>query len=103
MTTYRGSPRVAGAGLGGRIALARIVNIATTIAVGILVAGIVLRVAGANLHNDVVRVVNDAARWLAGPFHNLFAVHGDWHFIVNWGIAAAVYLIAGRLIARVIV
>jgi hypothetical protein len=100
MTTYRGSPGVAGAGMGGRIALARIVNLATTIAVGIVVAGIVLRVASANLHNDVVRVINDAARWLVGPFHDLFAVHGDWHFIVNWGIAAALYLVVGRFIAR---
>jgi hypothetical protein len=102
MTTYRGSPGVARAGLGGRLAVARIVNIATTIAVGIIVAGIVLRVASANLRNDVVGAVDDAARWLVGPFHDLFTVHGDWHFIVNWGIAAAVYLIAGRFIARVI-
>jgi hypothetical protein len=41
----------------------------------------------------------DAGRWLTTPFHGLFSAHGDWHYILNWGLAAVVYLVIGRMIA----
>jgi hypothetical protein len=40
----------------------------------------------------------DGGRWLT-PFHGLFSAHGDWHYILNWGLAAVVYLVIGRMIA----
>ncbi|MEA2143636.1 MAG: hypothetical protein QOI64_2066, partial [Solirubrobacteraceae bacterium] len=47
---------------------ARIVLMATRIAAGIIVAGILLYVLGANDSNSVVQAVMDAGRWLVGPF-----------------------------------
>jgi hypothetical protein len=44
----------------------------------------------------------DAGRWLTTPFHNLFKLHGDWRYIVNWGLAALVYSAVGHFIARML-
>ena len=53
--------------------LARIVRAATTVAVALVVAGIVIHLAGANTSNGIVSAVNDAAKWLVQPFHDVFA------------------------------
>ncbi len=82
-------------------ALARLVRTATTIAVALIVAGILLHVLGANMSNGVVSAVNDAARWLVQPFRSIFHLHSAKGTIaLNWGIAAAVYAIAGGVIAN---
>jgi hypothetical protein len=87
-----------GAGL-----LARVVRLAVSIVVLIIVAGILLVVLKANATNSIVSDVHDAARWLAGPFDGVFSFHSARVAIaVNWGIAAVVYLLAGGLIARLI-
>jgi hypothetical protein len=99
MATYRAPTRFAGTGMGARPALARLVDLGAGIAAGVIVLAVVLRVVGANLHAEIVRWIEDAGRWLTTPFHNLFSVHGDWHYIVNWGLAALVYLVIGRFIA----
>jgi hypothetical protein len=83
--------------------VARVISLIASILAAILVAGILLIVLEANPSNDIVNWVTDAARWLAGPFDNLFNLdNAKTEIAVNWGIAAAVYLIVGRLIARLI-
>ncbi|HET8673467.1 MAG TPA: hypothetical protein VFL87_07520 [Thermoleophilaceae bacterium] len=76
---------------------------ATTIAVALIVAGILLHVLGANLSNGIASAVNDAARWLVQPFKNVFHLHSAKGTIaLNWGIAAVVYAIVGGVIATAI-
>jgi hypothetical protein len=82
---------------------ARIVRMATGVVVALLVAGILIHVLDANTANGIVSAVNDAARWLAQPFHDLFTPDGQKARIAaNWGLAAAVYAIIGGLIARLL-
>jgi len=83
--------------------LARVVQLVVSIVVLIIVAGILLVVLKANPANSIVSEVHDWARWLAGPFDGMFSLHSANDAIaVNWGIAAAVYLVVGVLIARLI-
>jgi len=99
MATYRSPSGYASTGLGPRLRTARLVGLATGVAVGLIVVAIVLRAVGASTHAEIVRRIVDAGRWLTTPFHGLFSVHGDWHYILNWGLAALVYLVIGRMIA----
>jgi hypothetical protein len=90
--------------LEGRVAAARVLQLIARAVAAVLVVGILLIVLGANQQNDLVGALLDAARWLAGPFANLFEL--DSHkteVAVNWGIAAVVYLLIAHLIARVLV
>jgi hypothetical protein len=83
--------------------LARLIRTVATIVVAVIVAAVLLRVLGANPHNVVVRDVHDVGQFLAGPFKGLFSVGGaKATMAVNWGIAAAVYLIVGHLTASLI-
>jgi hypothetical protein len=87
----------------GGFALARAIALAGSIVAGVIVAGIVLVVLDANPRNDIVEAVTDAARWLAGPFRGLFSIESDeWRTVVNWGLAAVVYLALSRVIARLL-
>jgi hypothetical protein len=84
--------------------LAKAVSLATTVAVGLVVAGILIHLLGANPSNGIVSTVNDAAKWLAQPFDNVFRIHNaKTNVAVNWGIAAAVYALVGGLIATTLV
>jgi hypothetical protein len=101
MSTYR--ERRYGYGLPARAALARMVTLVAAVVAAIVVIGILLVVLGANQSNDLVKAVMDAARWLAGPFRDLFSLDSHKATVaVNWGIAAVVYLAVGRLIARLL-
>jgi hypothetical protein len=92
--------RGAGAVMG---TLARVVRLIVGIIVLIIVAGIVLVLLKANPTNTIVSDLLDAARRLAGPFDGLFSFHNARVALaVNWGLAAAVYLIVGGLIARLL-
>jgi hypothetical protein len=83
--------------------LARVVRLAVIIVVVILVAGILLVVLNANPSNGIVSLVRDWARSLAGPFDGICSFHNARVAIaVKWGIAAAVYLLVGGLIPRLI-
>jgi hypothetical protein len=83
--------------------LAMLVNLLVTAVVALIVAGILLVVLEANPTNDVVQWVTDAARWLTGPFDGMFDLDSArWTIALNWGIAAAVYLVVGRFIARLL-
>ena len=87
-----------GAGL-----LARVVQLAVSIVVAIIVAGILLVVLKANPANSIVSEVHDWAHSLAGPFNGMFSFHSaNTALAVNWGIAAVLYLFVGGLIARLI-
>lgn len=84
--------------------LARLVRTATTVAVVLIVAGILIHVLGANTSNGIVSAVNDAAKWLTQPFHNVFHLSGRKAGVaVNWGLAAVIYAIAGGFIAGLLV
>jgi hypothetical protein len=83
--------------------LARIVSLITTVVVGLIVIGILLVVLKANPHNDIVRHILDAARWLVGPFKDIFKAHNPRvRVAVNWGLAAVVYALVGGLIVRLL-
>jgi len=84
-------------------ALAKLVRTATTVAVVLIVAGILIHVLGANTSNGIVSAVNDAAKWLTQPFHNVFHLSGKKaNVAVNWGLAAVIYAIAGGFIASML-
>jgi hypothetical protein len=87
----------------GRLQLARLINLIASLVALVLVAGIALVLLKANPSNEIVNAVTDAARWLAGPFDGMFSL--DKHrteIAVNWGVAAVVWFLAGRLIARIV-
>jgi hypothetical protein len=79
-------------------------SVITTIAgivAGIIINGIVLVLIKANPNNQLVDFILDIGRFLTTPFHNLFPQDNPRQdILVNWGIAAIVYLIVGALIAR---
>jgi hypothetical protein len=87
----------------GTWGLARLVNLVASLVAAVIVIGILLVVFEANRDNSIVNAVLDAARFLAGPFKDIFNLDNHkTEVAVNYGLAAAVYLIAGRLIARLI-
>ena len=81
-------------------------SVITTIAgvvAAIIILGIVLVLIKANPNNQIVDVILDVGRFLTKPFHNLFPQDDPRQdILVNWGIAAIVYLIVGALIARLV-
>ena len=86
-----------------RASLARVVILIASVVALVLILGIVLVVLGANRSNDVVKVVHDAAAFLAGPFDGLFNLaRHKVEVAVNWGVAAVVWYAIGRLIARLL-
>jgi hypothetical protein len=86
-----------------RASLARVVLMVATAVALVLIAGILLVVLKANPSNDIVKIVHDAAAWLAGPFDGLFNLaRHRVEIAVNWGIAAIVWYAVGRLIARLL-
>jgi energy-converting hydrogenase Eha subunit E len=88
---------------GGFILVARVAMLITWIVVGIIVAGILLRVLAANADNSLVSTVHDVGKALVGPFKDLFTIDNPKVSIaVNWGLAALAYLIVGSLIARIL-
>lgn len=85
------------------MALARLIRIIAGIVFGVIALGIVLVLLSANPHNQIVSDIHDAAKWLVGPFGNLFAVHGPkLGTLLNWGLAAIVYLGIGHALATAI-
>lgn len=87
----------------GLWSVARIITTLATVVAAIIAAGIVLKVLGASSSNDIVNVVVDAASWLSAPFHGLFNLSdNDWQVVLNWGLAAVVYLVVARLVARML-
>jgi hypothetical protein len=81
--------------------LARLVALIGTVVALIIIAGILLFVLEANRRNGIVQAVNDATRWLVGPFDGLFDLKKrKVENAVNWGIAAAVWFVLAGIVAR---
>lgn len=79
--------------------ISRIVRTIAGVLAGVLVLGILLVVLDANEDNGIVAALLDAARFLGGPFRDMFDLKDiEAEIAVNWGIAAGVYLLAGALI-----
>lgn len=103
MATYRSTPAYAGRGTGlaARAALARLITAVAAVAAGIIILAIVLHVLRAKTSNGIVSAIHDAGSWLSSWSHGIFSIHnGDVRMAVNWGIAALVYVIVARLVAR---
>src|SRR4051794_41785050 len=84
--------------------LARIVRLIGSLVVGLIVIGILLVVLGANESNSIVSTLLDGARWLVGPFKNVFHLSdAKANVAVNWGLAAGVYAVVTAVIVRVLV
>jgi hypothetical protein len=85
------------------LAIARAIRTITTVVVAVIVVGIVLWVLSANEHNALVGDVHRAARWLVGPFQNVFSVKGaKLDLGINWGVAALIYAVAGGFLASLV-
>jgi hypothetical protein len=82
--------------------LARLAMTVAVVLAGIIVLGILLEVLGVHAGNGTVNAVTGASRALAGPFHDLFGLHGALRYVVNWGLAALVYVALGRVVARLL-
>ncbi len=83
--------------------IARLVRLIVGIIVLVIVAAIVLKVLDANGTNTIVKDIHDAASSLVGPFDGIFKQHDKKVALaINWGIAAAVYLVVGAIIASLI-
>lgn len=72
----------------------------------VLAAAALVIALDANRDNSVVEWLIARARELDGPFGSLFSFDGDGALkktrLVNWGIAATAYLIAGKILERII-
>src|SRR3954447_13972274 len=95
--------RYAGAAM-ARASVARAVVLVGTIVALILIAGILLVVLGANHSNALVKAVENAAQFLAGPFDGLFKLHRHkLTTAINWGLAAVVWYALAHFISRFLI
>lgn len=94
-----------------RAQVARVVRIVFTVLAAILALGALLVVLrdSVNEQNTIVKLITDVADAVAGPFSKedgIFDFSGKnaeaKNALVNWGIAAVVYLVLGRVLAGVI-
>ena len=78
-----------------------VIAIVADIMAVILGLWILMYLLDANPANDFVRVVHDAAAWLAGWSRDLFTFDEQWARVVaGYGLAAVVYLFVGHAIAN---
>jgi hypothetical protein len=84
-------------------ALSTIISVITTVVVLVLAVHIVFVAFEANTANDLVRTAGDWAENLAWQFRDVFqpADH-KVEVAVNYGLAALVYLIAGRIVVGLV-
>jgi hypothetical protein len=100
-----------------RSRVASIVWLVAVLAAIVLAVGALLYALDANMKNDLVKGVLDVADKIDGPFWRIFEFYQDKkgpghashaphdavkEHLVNWGLAAVAYLIAGRVLDRVI-
>jgi len=82
------------------LAVARLIRTVTGLVVLLIVVGIVLWDVSANGHNTIVSDIHDAAKWLVGPFQNVFSVKGaKLDLTLNWALAAIIYAIVGGFLS----
>lgn len=83
--------------------LALIVDVLVVLVAIIIIVGIVFVVLKANKDNSIVKAVNDTAKFLVGPFDDIFQPKDKRLGVaVNWGLAVLVYVVVGRLIASLL-
>ncbi|WP_419994553.1 hypothetical protein [Streptomyces boninensis] len=81
------------------IAIAVIADIAALV-IGLW---ILMYVLDANQGNSLVDFIQDSARWLAGWSRDMFVVDPNWwRVLLNYGIAAIVYLAVGHALAKAV-
>jgi hypothetical protein len=67
----------------------------------IIIVGIALVLIKANQNNDIVNFILDLGRFFTRPFRDMFPRSNPRQdILLNWGIAAIVYLIVGAILAR---
>src|SRR4051812_14597892 len=82
---------------------ANLVRILAMIICVLLALHIAFVVFSANQDNAIVRTVNDWADWFAWRFRDMFVPKDERvGVLVNYGIAAVVYLLAGRVLGSLI-
>jgi hypothetical protein len=109
-TTRRRSGRRTRDGNGLRTGVRRVsdraadlVRVLAMIICVLLALHIAFVVFSANQDNAIVRTVNDWADWFAWRFRDMFVPKDERvGVLVNYGIAAVVYLVAGRVLASLI-
>lgn len=83
--------------------VARVIRTIAAALAALIVLGILFRVLEASRDNGIVTLIDDVAKFLVGPFDGLFELDDRKVTIaVNWGIAAAVYLIVGLFLASLL-
>jgi hypothetical protein len=91
------------AGLQDHSFVSRLIWLAGWIAALILLVGMGFTYAGANMDNGLVMAVMRAGRWLATPFEEVFMYRDPAkELYANWGLAAAVYYVLGRMLSWLI-
>ncbi|MCW2758138.1 MAG: hypothetical protein JWO46_1884 [Nocardioidaceae bacterium] len=109
--TGDGSGRGRAAVLQTRIRVAQVVRLVFVLAAVVLAVGALLIALRTNINesNAIVKFVIDVADAIDGPFSRndgIFTFSGKngatKEALVNWGIAAIVYLVIGRVLDRVI-
>lgn len=97
-------PRTSGTGDGLRELLGvfyRVSQLVFFALAAVLVLGIVFVLAPTNADNSIVQFVADVSEGAAGPFRDVFTVQDDEReLVVNYGFAAAVYLVLGLLVTK---
>lgn len=84
-------------------ALARIVRAIGGLIAAVLVLGTLLVAFEANEDNALVDAILEVGRFFADPFRAIFELDNDKvQIAINWGIAAAVYLLVAGLVAMVL-
>jgi hypothetical protein len=83
--------------------VAGVVRVIAMIICVLLALHIAFVVFSANDDNSIVRTVNDWADWFAWRFRDMFVPKDERvGVLVNYGIAAVVYLVAGRVVSGLI-
>lgn len=86
-----------------RTSLARLIWLLALLAALTLGTGALLVTLKANPDNVLVSAVVGAAEFLDGPFADVFTfADRAQQVLVNWGLAALAYLIAGGVLARLV-
>jgi hypothetical protein len=81
--------------------IASLVWLLAVVAAAFLVLYIILVLFEANPSNDLVNFISDVANKLARVFRDLFDVNDrKLEIVINYGLAALVYLAVGRVVAR---
>jgi hypothetical protein len=77
--------------------VAYLIDVVVAVVAVLILAGIVLVALKASRDNSFVSAMRDTAKFLAGPFDDMFEPSDRRLGVaINWGIAIAVYVFAGR-------